>query len=162
MQSKFEDLQRAAEDHYLQPTEINQFKEQVGALQDRLALYEVLRDQELAIFQVVAHQQLKESSDIPQADLEKIMTHWISVLRYSAMAMLMDQPAYLENQLSFYAEILRRDDFSVINHNICLFLKQCLRSVLSEEQLSLLEPFIQQIDTHLVSVNRNRELVVLV
>lgn len=161
MQSKFEDLLRTAEDHYLQPTEMNQFKQQVGALQDRLTLYEALRDQELTIFQVVAHQLQKEASNIPQATLEQMLTRWISVLRYAAMAMLMNQPDYLENQLKFYAEILRRDDLNAINHNICLFLKQCLRSILNEEQLVLLEPFIQRIDTHLVSIDKNRELVVM-
>lgn len=161
MQSNFEDFLRAAEDHYLQPAEMNGFKQQVDALQDRLAVYEVMRDQELVIFQAIAGQLQKETFSNPQSDLEKVLTHWISVLRYSAMAMLMDQPQVLENQLGWLADIVNGDEFTAFHLQISELLHQCLGSVLAEEQMALIEPFLQQVDTVLVSKSSKQELVAL-
>lgn len=161
MHSNLEEFLQAAEDHYLHPKEMDRFKQQVDELQDRLALYEVLRDQELAIFQVVTHQLEKESFSTSQADLEKVLTHWISVLRCSAMAMLMQQPNYLQSHLSWLVDILDRKDFSAVNNKVSELIHQCLSSSLSEEQLSLIEPFIKQADDQLVSEDRNHAFAVL-
>ena len=161
MQSDFEDLLRAAEDHYLQNTDINSFKQQVDALQDRLALYEVLRDQELTIFQTVADQLQKETFSNPQAELDKVLTHWISVLRYSAMAMLRNQPEILEHQLGWLADVVGDDGFSAVNQKVSRLLNQALDSVLTEDQVTLMQSFLQQIDTALVIEDSNKELVVL-
>lgn len=161
MQSNFEDFLRAAEDHYLQASEMNGFKQQIDALQDRLALYEVLRDQELAIFQVVANQLQKEAFTSTQVDQEKVLTHWISVLRYCAMAMLINQPEILANQLVWLADAMNRDECSALNQKIRELLHQCLRSVLNEEQMALIESFLKQADVDLGCEDRFRELSML-
>ncbi len=161
MQSDFEDLLRAAEDHYLQNTDINSFKQQVDALQDRLALYEVLRDQELTIFQAVADQLQKETFSNPQADLDKVLTHWISMLRYSAMAMLRNQPEILEHQLGWLADVVGDDAFSALNQKLSEQLHQALDSVLTEDQMTLIQSFLQQADTALVREDSSKELAVL-
>jgi hypothetical protein len=162
MPSNFEDFLQAAEDHYLQPTEINNFKQQVNALQDRLALYELLREQELAIFQTVVDQLQKQRFSNTAAELEKVLTHWIAVLRYSAMAMLLNQPELLESQLlGWLVDILHRDEFASLNRRISDFLQQSLASVLDAEQIALIAPLLQKANTALVSEDRSRELAVL-
>lgn len=162
MPSNFEDFLRAAEDHYLQPDEMNGFKQQVDTLQDRLDLYETLRDQELMIIQPIPQHLPTTLSSIPQADLEKVLTHWISVLRYSAMAMLLNQPEILNDQLlGWVADVLKEDRFSVLNQTISGLLHQSLQSILNEQQIGLIEPFLKQADALLVDENSNRELVAL-
>lgn len=161
MQSDFEDLLRAAEDHYLQNTDINGFKQQVDALQDRLALYEVLRDQELEIFQAVADQLQKETFPNPQADLDKVLTHWISMLRYGAIAMLRNQPEILDHQLGWLADVVGDDTFAALHQKVSEQLHQALNSVLTSEQMVLMQSFLQQVDTALVSADKSKELAVL-
>ncbi|MGR3278945.1 hypothetical protein ACSYAD_28180 [Acaryochloris marina NIES-2412] len=150
MQSNFEDYLRAAEDHYLQTPEMNGFKQQVDALQDRLALYETLRDQELIIFQAIADQLNNETFSNSQSDQEKVFTHWMSLLRYSAMAMLTDQPQTLTIQLSWLKDVVGGSEFAILNEKTSELLHQCLSSVLSQDQLTLLEPFLQEANNTLV------------
>lgn len=150
MQSNFEDYLRAAEDHYLQTPEMNGFKQQVDALQDRLALYETLRDQELILFQAIADQLNKETFSNSQSDQEKVFTHWMSVLRYGAMAMLTDQPQTLTIQLSWLKDVVGDSEFTALHQKISELLHTSLSSVLSESQLALLEPFLTEANCTLV------------
>ncbi|BDM83339.1 globin family protein [Acaryochloris marina] len=150
MQSNFEDYLRAAEDHYLQTPEMNGFKQQVDALQDRLALYETLRDQELIIFQAIADQLNKETFSNSQSDQEKVFTHWMSVLRYSAMAMLTDQPQTLTIQLSWLKGVVGGSEFTTLNQKIGELLHQCLSSILTQDQFALLEPSLNEAGNTLI------------
>lgn len=161
MQSTFEDFLRAAEDHYLQSAEMNGFKQQVDALQDRLAVYEAIRDQELLVFQAIAEQLQKETFSNSQSDIEKVLTHWISVLRYSAMAMLMDQPEVVTDQLGWLADVVNGDEYAPLHQQISGLLHHCLGSVLTEDQVAQIKPFLQQVDALLVGENSTQELVVL-
>ncbi|MGR3279754.1 hypothetical protein ACSYAD_32365 [Acaryochloris marina NIES-2412] len=150
MQSNFEDYLRAAEDHYLQTPEMNGFKQQVVALQDRLDLYETLRDQELVIFQAIADQLNNETFSNSQSAQEKVLIHWISVLRYSAMAMLTDRAETLTIQLNWLGDVIGGSEFATLNQKISELVHLCLNSVLTPDQLTLLEPFLQQADGILV------------
>lgn len=150
MQANFEDFLRAAEDHYLQTAEISQFKQHVAALQDRLAVYEAIRDQELVIFQAVADQLEKVSFSNSRADVEKTFSHWVSMTRYVAMAMLMDQPESLEDQLGWLSNLIGGSEFRSLNQKISEVLLSCLRSVLTPDQMDLIEPYIQQVSGVLV------------
>lgn len=150
MQSNFEDYLRAAEDHYLQTPEMNGFKQQVDALQDRLALYETLRDQELIIFQAIADQLNNETFSNSQSDQEKVFTHWMSLLRYSAMAMLTDQPQTLASQLSWLKDVVGGSEFTPLHQKMSELLHLSLDAVLSQDQLALLEPFLQEANNTLV------------
>lgn len=160
MQSNFEDLMRAAEDHYLQTAEISQFKQQVAALQDRLAVYEAIRDQELVIFQAVADQLDQQTFLNSQTDVEKTLTHWISITRYVAMAMLMDQPEILEAQLSWLSPLIGSDEFRSLNQQISEVLLTCLGSVLTQDQIGMIEPYLQQVSGMLIGQD-HKELAML-
>lgn len=98
MHPEIKTLLYEAEDHYLKPEEIDSFKYHASSLAQRLETYELLRDAELAIFQPVADQ-LLETFPQQQENLKLALKHWLSVLRYSAMAMLMDNPEFLQLRL---------------------------------------------------------------
>lgn len=160
MQANFEDLLRAAEDHYLQTAEISQFKQQVVALQDRLAVYEAIRDQELVIFQAVADQLEQEPFLNSHADVEKTLTHWIAITRHVAMAMLVDQPEILEDQLSWLSQLIGESEFSRLNQKISEVLLSCLGSVLTQDQMGLIQPYLQQVSDMLMGQGE-KELAML-
>ena len=160
MQSTFEDLMRAAEDHYLQTTEIHQFKQQVATLQDRLTAYETLRDQEAVIFQGILDLLEQDNIPNPGTEVRKLLTYWIAILRYASMAMLIEQPETLENQLHWLAPILDRSEFKSLNQKIFEGLRPCLGSALTESQMDQIEPYLQQIP-HVLTCSSTQEFAVL-
>lgn len=95
MHPEIKTLLYEAEDHYLKPEEIESFKYHASSLAQRLETYELLRDAELAIFQPVADQLLEAFPQKQQESLKLALKHWLSVLRYSAMVRLMDNPEFL-------------------------------------------------------------------
>ena len=99
MQKDFERLFHRAEDHYLGPLEIISFRKHLGLMQERLNAYRALRDDETSIFQAIADQLETEFKTAPVAQLQQALLHWISILRYGSMAMLLSNHEYLQYRL---------------------------------------------------------------
>ena len=106
MQKDFERLFHRAEDHYLHPLEIISFRKHLGLMQERLNAYRTLLDNETVIFQAIADQLESEFSDAPVAQLQQGLLHWISILRYASMAMVLSNPEYLQYRLLEWLEAL--------------------------------------------------------
>ena len=144
MQKDFERLFHRAEDHYLHPLEIISFRKHLGLMQERLNAYRTLRDNETVIFQAIADQVEMEFSD-SVAQLQQALLHWISILRYSSMAMLLSNPEYLQYRLLEWLEALvQAHDLAAIETRLSALLNQTLEGVLPAEQFKLLHPFLQQ------------------
>ncbi|MFM1842356.1 MAG: hypothetical protein RLZZ490_1092 [Cyanobacteriota bacterium] len=145
MQKDFERLFHRAEDHYLHPLEIISFRKHLGLMQERLNAYRTLRDNETVIFQAIADQVEMEFSDSPVAQLQQALLHWISILRYSSMAMLLSNPEYLQYRLLEWLEALvQAHDLAAIETRIAELLNQTLAGMLPAEQFKLLHPFLEQ------------------
>jgi hypothetical protein len=148
MQKDFERLFHRAEDHYLHPLEMVSFHKHLGLLEHRLSTYRYLRDNEGMIFQSVADQLESEFPEAPAAQLEQALLHWISILRYGSMGMLLSNPEYLQYRLlEWLSEVVSAYELQEIEKRISEILVQNLQSVLAEEDFHLLEPFLKQADT---------------
>jgi hypothetical protein len=148
MQRDFERLFHRAEDHYLHAQEMESFKKHLGRLQERLALYLYLRDHELSIFQTLADHLEVAFPDAPTPLLEKALLHWISILRYSAMGMLLSNPEYLQYRLlEWLGEIVTAQELQAIETALAETLSQHLQGALPEAQFALLQPFLTQAET---------------
>ena len=101
MYPELEELADLAEERYLTEQEMAEFKRHTTSLAQRLEVYETLRDRELEIFQPIADRLEVAFPDEEQTILEQALIHWLSVLRYSAMAMLANNKDFLRSQ--FYA-----------------------------------------------------------
>ncbi|HEY9910045.1 MAG TPA: hypothetical protein V6D18_20820 [Thermosynechococcaceae cyanobacterium] len=88
-----------ADTHYLKPEELGQVNQYVQSLPDRLAVYRALRDQELEIVQWVADQLQVHHPQEPIEHLERSLKSALLVLRESGMAMLLDDPTYVQTHL---------------------------------------------------------------
>jgi hypothetical protein len=159
MHPDIEALLYKAEEQYLQPPEIKVFKHHVASLAERLETYEYLRDQEIAIFQPVADQLL---AAYPQEDpkvLEQALKHWLSVMRYSSMAMLLSNPEFLQRRLlEWLTDLVQAHQMESLETKLCQLLQARLNEVLSEQQLALVEPFLAQAQITLLGSNALYEL----
>jgi len=145
MQKDFERLFHRAEDHYLHPLEIISFRKHLGLMQERLNAYRTLRDNETVIFQAIADQLETEFSDAPVAQLQQALLHWISILRYASMAMLLSNPEYLQYRLLEWLEALvQAHDLLAIETRLSALLNKTIEGVLPAEQFKLLHPFLEQ------------------
>ena len=145
MQKDFEKLFHRAEDHYLHPLEMISFRKHVGLLKHRLATYRYLRNNEGMIFQSVADQLESEFPDTPTPQLEQALLHWISILRYSSMALLLSNPEYLQYRLlEWLSDVVNAYELQAIETRLAEILTQHLQSVLSEDGFHLLQPFLHQ------------------
>lgn len=151
MHSDFENFLQDAEDHYLQPGEIAQFKQHISAMEQRLDTYEVLRNKELNIWQPVAEKfQALYPAESSQRQ-QKALEHWIAALRYSAMAMLLNNPTFLQRRLlEWLTDIVQAHQLNDLELQLSQLLESHLKDCLSESQWALIEPYFAQAQQILV------------
>ena len=151
MQPEIKTLLYEAEDHYLKPEEIESFKYHASSFAQRLETYELLRDAELAIFQPVADQ-LLEAFPQKQQEIELALKHWLSILRYCAMAMLMNNPEFLQRRLlEWLVDLVQVHQMQAIEINLYQLLQAQLQEQLSDQNLALVQPFLAQAEATLLS-----------
>jgi hypothetical protein len=151
MHSDFERFLQDAEDHYLQPSEIADFKQHVNSLKQRLQTYEQLRDQELTIWQPVAEQLQALCPNESSQRQEKALEHWIAALRYGAMAMLLNNPGFLQHHLlEWLTDIVQAHQLTDLEHQLSQLLETRLKEVLSDAQFLLMQPYLNQAQNNLV------------
>ena len=88
MQKDFEHLFYEAEDHYLESSHLQSLKKAAATLKERREIYKILRDREVPMFQFIADSLVEAFPDENMQRLEQALKHWMSVMRYGAMAML--------------------------------------------------------------------------
>ena len=154
MHADFESVIYKAETNYLQLPEVQAFKDCLVSLSERLVVYECLRDRELEIFQPVAEQLIETLPGEKLEDLEMALKHWLSILRYCAMAMLMNNPEFLQHRLlEWLAPVINAHNLTTIEQTLYQCLLSQLKTVLSKQQLSLLQPFLAQVQTQTQSID---------
>lgn len=144
MNTTIQSLLYDADERYLKAGDINAFKSYTLSLSQRLETYELLRDKEIVIFQPIANQLLTSFPD-QQQDLERSLKNWLAVLRYCAMAMLLNNPEFLERRLlEWLTDIVRVHQSQGIDTAIYKALQKQLPQLLEGKQYSLLQPFLAQ------------------
>ncbi len=134
-----------AEDRYLRLEEIETFKHRAFSLQECLETYELLRDNELAIFQPVADRLLDAFPQEKPESVKRALKHWLSVLRYCAMAMLLNNPEFLQRRLlEWLTDLVQVHQTQAIEMTLYQLLQARLQELFSEQHLALVEPFLAQ------------------
>lgn len=152
MQKDFENLFYEAEDHYLNVDEMIAFKHQVSSLKQRLTIYKKIRDQEIVIFQSIADDLVNHFPQEQPKRLENSLIYWISVMRYGAMAMLLNNPDYLRYRLlEWLADIIHAQKMVAIETHIFNCLKAQLQELFSVEEMTFLNVFLTETKTILLN-----------
>jgi len=159
MHPQIKTLLYEAEEHYLKPEEIETFKHHASSLAQRLETYELLREQEVAIFQPVADQLLEVFPQEKQETLERALKHWLSVLRYCTMAMLLNNQEFLQRRLlEWLTDLVQVHQTQAIEMTLYQLLQAHLKQILSDQQLALVQPFLDQAETTLLRASALAQL----
>lgn len=152
MYPELKNLLYAAEEHYLQPQEIETCKQHLASLQQRQATYQLLREHELAIFQAIADRLPRKLPQAKPTNLEQGLKRWIAVMRYCAMAMLLNNPEFLQRRLlEWLTDLVQLQQTNECDCHIYQMLIAELPEFLDTEQLALLQPFLTQVENTLLS-----------
>lgn len=151
MQTDLENFWQQAEEQFLNPSEIQDFRGTIDTLRQRLSAYETLRDEEGKIYRAIADRLVLQFPDENPKMLERALKHSIAVSRYCAMAMLLNNADYLQHRLLEWltdiVQAYRMESLLVYLHES--FLNEA-SAVLNPEGMSLLRPFLAQARTTLL------------
>lgn len=142
MISDIDSILYKAEAEYLEQQDLANFKGQIFALEKRLQVYEIISSKETEIFQSIATR-LANNPDEPDK-IRLGLKHWLMVMRYCAMAMLLDNPDYLKYRLEWLSEQVEAYQTKAIEQKIFELLQKRFQKVLDSEQLSILKPYLEQ------------------
>ena len=145
MQKDFEHLFYEAEDHYLESSDLKSLKKATATLKERREIYKILRDRELPIFQLIADSLVEAFPDENMQRLEQALKHGMSVMRYGAMAMLLNNPDYFRHRLlEWLTDIIHAQEMVAIETHIFENLMKGLEEIFTSNQMALLTPFLEQ------------------
>ena len=164
MKPVIESLFHDAASHYLRPDAIVEVSQYMSSLKERTRLYRTIRDQEITWMQPIADD-LEQCFPTEQIDrLENSLRNAMLSMRHCAMAMLMDDPTYLEvHFLTWFQESIKIHGTIDLDSHIHSALRKQISQVLNTSQMSLLTPFLHQIESSFkpeVAVNDDSLLTV--
>ena len=151
MHPEIEALLDQAETRFLKGEEIIAFKRQAATLAQRLKIYEFLREKEATIFQPVANKLQESFPNQKEETLERSLKHWVLVLRYCAMAMLLNDLDFLEQRLQDWVSgLVEAHQTQKVEATVCNLLETRLKELLSEQARAILQPFLDQAKSMIV------------
>lgn len=140
-----------AEDHYLTDVDLKVFKHHTDSLKLRLAFYELLREKELEIWQPVADRLQQAFPAESDARLEQILRQGIALFRYGAMAMLLNNPEFLQRRLlEWLTDVVASRQSQGLVTKLNELLQARLKEMLTDKEVDLILPFLDQAQATLV------------
>lgn len=141
MHSELEAIFDHAESRYLKPEELNILSQYVTSLPDRLETYRQLRDKELDIMQAVADELPNQLPNAETSHLERSIKNALLVLRYCAMAMLLNEEKFVKDRLlNWLSRTIQTYQTQEVDAVLYRLLNQQLTKILTTQQLNLLKP----------------------
>lgn len=157
MNSKLEALFNEPEKRYLNSDELSSLSQYVSSVPERLNVYRQLRDKEVQLLQPVVDTIQQQMPDVAESTLERSVQNMMLILRYSAMAMLVDDLEFMDKRLQgWLPEMVKAFGTQAINQKLFELLNQKLTQALSPQQLNLLKP---NLDRAQALMNSSRETV---
>ena len=151
MNTDLDSILYKAEAEYLSEQDLANFKSQIFALEKRLQIYKILGDKEAEIFQSIANKLSTNFADEPEPKIERALKHWLATTRYCAMAMLADNPAYLQQRiLEWLTDQIEAHQMKDVENSIADELTKRLKKILNPEQFSIMQPYLEQAQTTLL------------
>lgn len=151
MHPEYRELLYKAEIAYFAAKDLDDLRTVVDQSRLRLKTYKYLRDHEVEIFQPIADQLVSAFSYDDSKLLENALKHWLSVLRYCAMAMLLNDSDFLKYRLLEWLEaVVQAYNLEAVETEIYTNLVDSLRQKLTQDEWGLLFPFLEQAEITLL------------
>jgi hypothetical protein len=130
-----------AESRYLKIEELGILNQYVDSLPERLEAYRQLRNREVDIMQPIADELEAAMPTMSQDNLERSLKNAILLLRYCAMAMLLNDETFVRNRLLNWVEkAAQAYNTRPIDNLLYPMLVRQLEQVLTAQQMGLLKP----------------------
>ncbi|NDJ19869.1 hypothetical protein [Myxacorys almedinensis] len=143
MQPPFDAIFDEAEHRYLKPDELQEMRQYVFSLKDRVSTYQMIRDRELSLMQQVADQIQYTMPDAELAALERSLKNAMLSLRYCSMGMVLNDPSFVQNRLlGWLSDSMQIHNSSAIDRAVFRLIVQQLAQVLTSQQMELFQPFL--------------------
>lgn len=137
---------------YLNDVQLEELRQYVHSLSDRLATYCTVRDYELQVMQIVANQLQSELPQVKIELLERCLKNALFTLRCCAMAMLLNDASRVEQHLlNWLNPIVEAFRTEAIDSRLYSILQEQLASIFSPKQLSLFMPLLALVQNHTFS-----------
>lgn len=150
MHPQIETIFDEAEQRYLKTEELSLINQYVDSLPVRLDTYQTLRDRELEIMQQVADQLEAAMPQEAVERLEQSLKHALSMLRYAAMGMLLNDESFVQERLlDWLTKTISIHDTQAIDATLFRLLDQRLKQTLTPIQLDLISPQIAKVQSAL-------------
>ncbi len=164
MKPVIETLFHEAESRYLKPDATAEVSQYMASLKERTGLYRTLRDQEITWMQPIADELEKNFPSEQVARLENSLRHAMLSLRHCAMAMLTDDPNYLDVRfLGWFKESMEIHGTLDLDSHLHTAMRRQLSMSLNAQQFRLLAPFLDRVQAQFeVQTNVNDESLLTV
>ena len=135
-----------AEEQYLQSNELDDYRGYLAQFAEKVKVYEIIREQEIFLFKILADELQEQYPEERSQVLCEAISQWSLVLKYCCMAMILDNPEYLESRIDHWLRelILLREEPQMDNM-LYTVLVEILPEVLLDEQVALIQPFLEQV-----------------
>ncbi|WP_017297020.1 hypothetical protein [Nodosilinea nodulosa] len=144
MTFKLDALFNSPDKQYLDASDLSTLSQYVSSIPERMAVYRTLRDQEVAIMQPIADA-LQQQAGHAEPLVERSVRNGLMVLRYAAMAMLLDDDGFVADRLQgWLPEMVKAYETQVVDQQLFQLLYQQLGKVFSPAQLNLLKPSLEK------------------
>ncbi len=158
MTFKLDTLFDAPDKQYLDTHDLGILSQYVSSIPERMAVYRTLRDQEIAIMQPIADA-LQQQGGHPEALVERSIRNGLMVMRYAAMAMLLDDAGFVEDRLQgWLPEMVKAYETQAIDQQLFQLLNQQLTKMFSPAQLNLIKPGLEK--AHSLMLNTRETVTV--
>lgn len=148
MQSPIDGIFDEAENRYLKPEELQAIGQYVASIADRMSAYRALRDRELELIQQAADQLQLDLPGVETAALERTVRNGMLILRHCGMAMLLDDPDFVQKRLlSWLKDSIELHQANSADAAFFRLIQQQIRLSLNAQQIALLQPFLNQVET---------------
>jgi hypothetical protein len=146
MKPAIETLFHEAENRYLKPDATAEVSQYMASLKERTGLYRTLRDQEITWMQPIADELEKNFPSEQITRLENSLRHAMLSVRHCAMAMLMDDPTYLDERfLGWFKESMNIHGTLDLDSHLHTAMRRQLSMSLNAQQFRLLTPALDQV-----------------
>ncbi len=143
-----------AEDAYLGNQDMALYRYNVASIAQCIEAYETMRDREIHVFQMIADELNESFPTATRVELETVIKQWVLLLRYCAMAMLLNNPDYLTLRLSnWFKDLLQFRTLADIDQTLYELLLENLEDVMAEKHYSLLKPHLDQVKASLLDTS---------
>lgn len=150
------------EDQYLSGDELVEYQAYLSQLEMKVKVYEIIRDQEVFIFKILATELQEKYPEERTHLLSEALSQWSLILKYACTAMVLDNSEYLASRANnWLKELVQLRSIPDMDNILYQTLVEVLPEVLTDDENALLLPYLKQINECITIKEDSEELLAI-